>query len=69
MFSAAALVHVWSLPLQRYVPHFKTMFSALRHYPRQAITLDTTDPVPAHVSRQWKGYAQQARDTLIRYKR
>ena len=55
--------------LQRYVPHFKTMFSSLRHYPRQGVTLDTTDPVPQHMSRHWKGYAEQARETLIRYKK
>ena len=54
---------------QRYVPHFKTMFSCLRHHPRQAVTLDMTDPVPSHVSRQWRGYGEHARETLIRYKR
>lgn len=53
----------------RRVPNFKTMFSSLRHHPRQTITLDMTDPVPKHVSRQWKGYSDQARQTLIRYKK
>ena len=28
-----------------------------------------TDPVPQHVPRHWRGYADQARSTLIRYKR
>ena len=55
--------------LQRYVPHFPTMFSSLRHFPRQQITLNTTDPVPQHVSRHWKGYGDQARQTLVRYKK
>ena len=55
--------------MQRYVPNFPTMFSSLRHYPRQGVTLDTTDPVPAHISRQWRGYTEQARETLIRYKK
>lgn len=58
-----------SLSAQRYVPKFRTMFSSLRHYPRQTITLDTTDPVPQHVPRQWKGYRDQARETIIRYKK
>ena len=44
---------------QRYVPHFKTMFSSLRHYPRQTVTLDMTDPVPPHISRQCRGYGEQ----------
>ncbi|XP_064407633.1 cilia- and flagella-associated protein 91-like [Halichondria panicea] len=53
----------------RFVPHFRTMFSSLRHYPRQAVTLDTTDPVPKHMPRQWGGYRDQARETLVRYKK
>ncbi len=55
--------------IQRFVPHFRTMFSSLRHYPRQAVTLDTTDPVPKHMPRQWGGYRDQARETLVRYKK
>ena len=55
--------------MQRYVPNFPTMFSSLRHYPRQGVILDTTDPVPAHIPRQWRGYTEQARETLIRYKK
>ena len=62
-------VHSHFTCTQRYVPHFKTMFSCLRHYPRQQVTLDMTDPVPSHVSRQWRGYGEHARETLIRYKR
>lgn len=59
----------YSYSLQRYVPHFRTMFSSLRHHPHQTITLDTTDPVPKHISRQWGGYRNQARETLVRYKK
>ena len=55
--------------MQRYVPKFKTMFSSLKHHPRQTVQLDTTDPVPKHVFRYWRGYANQARETLIRYKK
>lgn len=28
-----------------------------------------TDPVPRHIARHWRGYADQARNTLIRYKK
>eukprot|EP00118_Oscarella_pearsei_P014101 m.118722 g.118722 ORF g.118722 m.118722 type:complete len:761 (+) comp37662_c0_seq8:17-2299(+) len=49
------------------VPHFPTMFSELRHYPRASIQLDRTDPVPDSVSRQWRGYPDQHRATLERY--
>lgn len=49
------------------VPHFKTMFSDLRHYPRYSIHLEVTDPVPKFIPRQWRGYAEQDREALIRY--
>lgn len=49
------------------VPEFKTMFSSLRHYPRSTLRLETTDPVPAHVNRHWRGYAEQMRQSIIRY--
>ena len=68
MSTAACTACVCTLP-QRQVPRFKTMFSSLRHYPRQALSLDVTDPVPPHVPRQWKGYGEQARNSLIRYKK
>lgn len=45
------------------------MFSSLQHYPRQSFMLDMTDPVPQHISRYWRGYADQARSSLLRYKR
>ncbi|KAJ7382032.1 Cilia- and flagella-associated protein 91 [Desmophyllum pertusum] len=49
------------------VPHFKTMFSDLRHYPRYSMHLEVTDPVPKFMPRQWRGYAEQDRQALIRY--
>ena len=50
------------------VPNYKTMFSCLRHYPRNYVTLDSTDPIPPHLDRQWRGYADQARENLVTYK-
>eukprot|EP00057_Strongylocentrotus_purpuratus_P024224 XP_011678698.1 PREDICTED: protein MAATS1 [Strongylocentrotus purpuratus] len=50
------------------VPQFNTMFSSLRHFPRFNVRLDPTDPVPRFVSRQWRGYADQGREALVRYK-
>uniref|UniRef100_A0A1I8JK68 Cilia- and flagella-associated protein 91 n=1 Tax=Macrostomum lignano TaxID=282301 RepID=A0A1I8JK68_9PLAT len=54
--------------LQR-VPVQGSMFSDLRHYPRLQLRISQHDPVPKFVNRQWKGYADQARDALIRYKK
>ncbi|WAR04924.1 CFA91-like protein [Mya arenaria] len=49
------------------VPVYNTMFSELRHHPRFQMRLDVTDPVPKFISRQWRGYADQHREQLIRY--
>lgn len=43
------------------------MFSELKNQPRFTYQLEVTDPVPKFVSRQWTGYAEQARDALIRH--
>ena len=43
------------------------MFSDLRHHPRYSIHLELTDPVPKFIPRQWRGYAEQDREALIRY--
>ncbi|XP_046852918.1 cilia- and flagella-associated protein 91-like [Xenia sp. Carnegie-2017] len=51
------------------VPIFKTMFSDVRNYPCYQIQLDGTDPVPNFIPRQWRGYSQQARDAINRYKK
>ena len=53
--------------LQKKEPIYPTMFSELRHYPRFRVRLDTTDPVPRFINRQWRGYADQQREALIRY--
>ncbi|XP_067928775.1 cilia- and flagella-associated protein 91-like [Watersipora subatra] len=49
------------------VPSYPKMFSELRHHPRFTYELEMTDPVPKFVSRQWTGYAEQAREALIRH--
>ncbi|XP_078575552.1 cilia- and flagella-associated protein 91-like isoform X2 [Branchiostoma floridae x Branchiostoma japonicum] len=49
------------------VPEYNTMFSNLRHHPRFSVRLEATDPVPAYINRQWRGYADQAREALVRY--
>lgn len=43
------------------------MFSSLKHFPHQHVTIEATDPVPRFIPRQWRGYGDQARDALIRY--
>lgn len=49
------------------VPIYTTMFSELRHHPRFQMRLDVTDPVPKFISRQWRGYADQHREQILRY--
>lgn len=49
------------------VPVYNTMFSELRHHPRFEVRLDVTDPVPKAINREWRGYADQNRDAMIRY--
>lgn len=49
------------------VPIAQDMFSELRHFPRFQMKLETTDPVPKFISRQWRGYSEQAREALIRH--
>jgi len=51
----------------KHVPHFQQMFSALPHYPRAQVQLESTDPVPSFINRQWRGYGEQRREALIRY--
>ena len=52
---------------QRRVPEFRTMFSSLHHFPNHHVRIDGTDPVPSFISRQWRGYSDQAREALVRY--
>ncbi|XP_047130321.1 cilia- and flagella-associated protein 91 isoform X1 [Hydra vulgaris] len=53
----------------RRLPEFKAMFSSLQHYPNSQVQIDSTDPVPSFVSRHWRGYREEARENLIRYKK
>lgn len=53
---------------QKRVPNYPTMFSVLPHHPRFQMKLESTDPVPKFVSRQWRGYAEQEREAMVRYK-
>ncbi|XP_046902229.1 cilia- and flagella-associated protein 91 isoform X1 [Hypomesus transpacificus] len=48
----------------RRVPEFGSMFSHLPHYPRYALCLDTTDPVPAFIDRRWRGHTERRKETL-----
>ncbi|XP_025100733.1 cilia- and flagella-associated protein 91-like [Pomacea canaliculata] len=49
------------------MPLFPAMFSELYHFPRLQLKLDTADPVPKFINRQWQGYPDQQREALIRY--
>lgn len=60
--------HTGSERFQR-VPVQESMFSDLRHHPRLQLRIAQQDPVPKFVSRQWNGYADQAREALVRYKK
>ncbi|XP_021040570.1 cilia- and flagella-associated protein 91 [Mus caroli] len=40
------------------VPNFRSMFSNLFHHPRYSMYWSKTDPVPSHVTREWKGQAK-----------
>lgn len=50
------------------VPEYPMMFSGLRHYPSSSVRIDSYDPVPRFIQRQWRGYQDEARDSLMRYK-
>ena len=49
------------------MPVYNTMFSELRHHQRFQMRLDVNDPVPKFISRQWRGYNDQAREALVRH--
>jgi len=42
------------------------MFSTIGRYPRFDIRLETTDPVPQWVSREWRGPEWRAKDAIQR---
>jgi len=51
----------------RKMPKFAQMFSTLRNYPSHTFQLETVDPVPASVDKQWQGKANQQREALVRH--
>jgi len=54
--------------VQKRVPVYNTMFSDLHHYPRYEVRLDTVDPVPRFIARQWRGQ-QAAQNAALRCQR
>jgi len=48
------------------VPRFHTMFSTLGRYRRFDIRLETTDPVPQWISREWRSAEWRAKDAVRR---
>ena len=42
------------------------MFSAVGRYPRFDVRLDTTDPVPQWISREWRSTEWRAKDAVRR---
>jgi len=53
--------------MQKRVPIFSTMFSELHRYPRYEVRLDTVDPVPRFISRQWRGQNAETQDAAVRF--
>jgi len=51
----------------RIMPKFGQMFSTLKNFPNHTYRLENVDAVPAHMSRQWPGYAEQRREALVRH--
>jgi len=54
--------------MQKRVPIYSTMFSELQRYPRYEVRLDTVDPVPRFIARQWRGLQAEAQDAAVRFK-
>ena len=57
-------IALYFLYLQQTVPVYEHMFSDLRQYPRFSYRLQSRDPVPTHVSRQWLGQAEAHREQI-----
>lgn len=55
--------------LQKCVPVFENLYSALVHKPRLSEKLDSVDPLPSFISREWQNYETLARETLIMCRR
>jgi len=61
VISACMLMNVFCCDvLQKRVPIYKTMFSELQCYPRYEVRLDTVDPVPRFIARNWRGQQSDA---------
>ena len=50
--------------LKQAVPVYEHLFSDLRQYPRVSYRIQSRDPVPSHVSRQWLGQADAHREQI-----
>uniref|UniRef100_A0ABK0LTX6 Cilia- and flagella-associated protein 91 n=1 Tax=Rattus norvegicus TaxID=10116 RepID=A0ABK0LTX6_RAT len=46
------------------VPNFRSMFSNLFHHPRYSMYWSKSDPVPPHVSREWRGQEAKHKEVL-----
>jgi len=55
--------------MQKCMPIYNTMFSDLRRYPRYEVRLDTVDPVPRFIARQWRGQQTDVKDSRLPYQR
>ncbi|XP_052014923.1 cilia- and flagella-associated protein 91 [Apodemus sylvaticus] len=46
------------------VPNFRSMFSNLFHHPRYNMYWSKSDPIPPHVTREWRGQEAKHREVL-----
>ncbi|XP_031219715.1 cilia- and flagella-associated protein 91 [Mastomys coucha] len=46
------------------VPNFRSMFSNLFHHPRYSMYWSKSDPVPLHVTREWRGQEAKQKEVL-----
>ena len=53
--------------MQKRMPIYSTMFSELLRYPRYEVRLETVDPVPRFITREWRGLQAEAQDTALRF--
>ncbi|XP_004709885.1 cilia- and flagella-associated protein 91 [Echinops telfairi] len=51
----------------RKFPRFRAMFSNLIHYPRYSLYWAKSDPVPAFISREWRGFDEQHKGVLRQF--
>ena len=48
-------------------PVTESMFSDVLRYPRYQLRISSTDPVPRHVGRLWRGHVEQAREAFLKH--